>query len=129
MAKKKIEPLVVKSKVRELVKNMRFSEEFFTALDEKVAELVEAAVLGGCALLWVFIGSIMMGAVHDFGSLLISMRNKGKSISEYTAMYVSSRTRLIIFFVMAGSGLVGLASNHTRSGIKTLLSKIVRRYT
>ncbi len=44
MAKKKIEPLVVKSKVRELVKNMRFSEEFFTALDEKVAELVEAAV-------------------------------------------------------------------------------------
>jgi len=52
------------------------------------------------ALLWVFIGSIMMGAVHDFGSLLISMRNKGKSISEYTAMYVSSRTRLIIFFVI-----------------------------
>ncbi len=52
------------------------------------------------ALLWVFIGSIMMGAVHDFGSLLISMRNKGKSISEYTALYLSSRTRLVIFFVI-----------------------------
>ncbi len=52
------------------------------------------------ALLWVFIGSVMMGAVHDFGSLLISMRNKGKSISEYTALYVHSRTRLIIFFVI-----------------------------
>ncbi len=52
------------------------------------------------AMLWVFIGSIIMGAVHDFGSLIISMRNKGKSISEFTAMYVSSRTRFLIFFVI-----------------------------
>ncbi len=45
MAKKKaVGPLVVRSKVRELVKGMRFSEEFFTALDERVAELVNEAV-------------------------------------------------------------------------------------
>ena len=44
MAKKKVGPLVVKSKVRELVKNMRFSDEFFEALDEKVAKIVEEAV-------------------------------------------------------------------------------------
>jgi len=44
MAKKKIGPLVVKSKIRELVEDMRFSEEFFEALDEKVAQLVEEAV-------------------------------------------------------------------------------------
>ncbi len=44
MAKKKVGPLTVKSKVRELVKDMRFSEEFFEALDQKVAELVEEAV-------------------------------------------------------------------------------------
>jgi carbon starvation protein len=40
------------------------------------------------ALLWVFIGSIVMGAVHDFGALIISMRNQGKSISEYTAKHL-----------------------------------------
>ena len=34
------------------------------------------------AMLWIFIGSIVMGAVHDFGALIISMRNQGKSISE-----------------------------------------------
>ena len=28
------------------------------------------------ALLWVFIGSIVMGAVHDFGALIVSMRNQ-----------------------------------------------------
>jgi carbon starvation protein len=27
------------------------------------------------ALVWVFLGSIVMGAVHDFGALIISMRN------------------------------------------------------
>ena len=37
------------------------------------------------AMLWIFVGSIVMGAVHDFGALIISMRNQGKSISEYTA--------------------------------------------
>nr|WP_250160203.1 carbon starvation CstA family protein [Caloranaerobacter azorensis] len=32
------------------------------------------------AVLWVFIGSIFMGAVHDFGALVISSRKKGKSL-------------------------------------------------
>ena len=37
------------------------------------------------AIIWVFVGSAVMGAVHDFGSLVISLRNQGKSISDYTA--------------------------------------------
>lgn len=49
------------------------------------------------ALIWVFLGSIIMGAVHDFGSLVISLRNKGKSISEFTARYINSRTRFFFF--------------------------------
>jgi len=52
------------------------------------------------ALLWVFIGSIVMGAVHDFGSLIISMRNKGKSISEFTAKYINGRTKVFFFFIV-----------------------------
>lgn len=52
------------------------------------------------ALLWVFIGSIVMGAVHDFGSLIISMRNQGKSISEYTAKYINTRTKYFFFFIV-----------------------------
>jgi carbon starvation protein len=52
------------------------------------------------ALIWVFLGSVVMGAVHDFGSLIISMRNQGKSISEYTAKYISQRTRLLFFIVV-----------------------------
>ncbi|MBR9978002.1 MAG: carbon starvation protein A [Bacteroidetes bacterium] len=52
------------------------------------------------ALLWVFIGSIVMGAVHDFGALIISMRNKGTSISDYTSKYVSTRARLFFFVIV-----------------------------
>ena len=37
------------------------------------------------AILWVLLGSIFMGAVHDFGSLIVSMRNQGKCISEVAA--------------------------------------------
>ena len=52
------------------------------------------------ALLWVFVGSIVMGAVHDFGALIISMRNQGKSISDFTAKYVNSRTRFLFFLIV-----------------------------
>ncbi len=52
------------------------------------------------ALLWVFIGSIFMGAVHDFGTLIISIRNQGKSISEFTARYINRRTRFLFFVIV-----------------------------
>jgi carbon starvation protein len=51
------------------------------------------------ALIWVFVGSIVMGAVHDFGSLVVSMRNQGKSLSEITARYINSRARTLFFMI------------------------------
>ncbi len=54
------------------------------------------------AVLWVALGPIFLGGVHDFASLVASMRNKGVSIGELTANLVNSRTRYlflaIIFF-------------------------------
>jgi len=54
------------------------------------------------AALWILLGPIFIGAVHDFSALVISMRNKGVSIGELTAGLVNPRTRtlfhLIIFF-------------------------------
>ncbi|BBD07479.1 carbon starvation protein A [Desulfovibrio ferrophilus] len=54
------------------------------------------------AVIWVFFGSIFMGAVHDFGSLIVSMRNKGRSVGDVASSLISSRVRtlflLIIFF-------------------------------
>ena len=52
------------------------------------------------ALIWVFVGTIVMGAVHDFGALVMSLRNQGKSISEITSKYVNNRTRTIFFLIV-----------------------------
>jgi carbon starvation protein len=52
------------------------------------------------ALIWIFVGTIVMGAMHDFGALIISMRNQGKSISEYTAKYINNRTKIFFFLIV-----------------------------
>jgi carbon starvation protein len=52
------------------------------------------------AIIWVFVGSIIMGAVHDFGALIVSMRNQGKSIAEYTSKYVNDRTKIFFFLIV-----------------------------
>lgn len=52
------------------------------------------------AMIWIFAGSIIMGGVHDFGALIISMRNQGKSIAEYTSKYVNSRTKFLFFVIV-----------------------------
>jgi carbon starvation protein len=52
------------------------------------------------AMIWIFVGTIIMGAVHDFGALIVSMRNQGKSIAEYTAQYVNPRTRIFFFLIV-----------------------------
>ena len=61
------------------------------------------------AILWVVLGSIFMGAVHDFGSLVVSMRNQGKSISEVAAKYINKRVRLIFFIIVFFSLLIIIA--------------------
>lgn len=44
---------------------------------------IQAAIFGWVpVLLWIIIGSIFFGGVHDYGSLYASIRHKGKSIGE-----------------------------------------------
>ncbi|NQU11440.1 carbon starvation protein A, partial [bacterium] len=45
-------------------------------------------------------GSIFMGAVNDFGALVVSLRNEGKSISECTAKLIGPRIRYIFFLII-----------------------------
>jgi carbon starvation protein len=61
------------------------------------------------AILWVLLGSIFMGAVHDFGALVVSMRNEGKSISEAAAKYINIRVRFIFFAIVFLSLLIVIA--------------------
>ncbi|MBP3684658.1 MAG: carbon starvation protein A [Oscillospiraceae bacterium] len=53
---------------------------------------------GACAL-WIIIGGIFFGGVHDFGALFASVRHGGKSIGEIISANMSKRAkRLFIIF-------------------------------
>ncbi len=61
---------------------------------------IQAAVFGWLpVLLWIIIGGIFFGAVHDFGSLFASIRNKGQSIGEVINKNIGKRAKkLFIIF-------------------------------
>ncbi|MDP2653329.1 MAG: carbon starvation protein A [Candidatus Omnitrophota bacterium] len=48
------------------------------------------------ALLWVVFGSIFLGSVHDFGSLMMAVREKGTSIGDIAEMTISRRAKLLL---------------------------------
>ena len=50
-------------------------------------------------VLWVLIGGIFFGAVHDFGALYASMKNNGKSLAQLIEKYVGKTgRRLFLLF-------------------------------
>jgi carbon starvation protein len=57
------------------------------------------------ALCWVVFGAIFIGAVHDFGALVISLRNRGQTVGDIAGRVISPRTKilflLILFFSLA----------------------------
>ena len=52
------------------------------------------------ALVWVLIGSVFFGAVHDFGALVVSMRHRGLSIGEAAGQLINPRARLLVLAVL-----------------------------
>lgn len=61
------------------------------------------------ALIWIFLGSIFMGAVHDLGSLVVSLRNKGKSMAEITGSLMNKRLKVIFFLIIFLALLIVIA--------------------
>lgn len=57
------------------------------------------------ALIWVVLGTIFVGGVHDFGALVLSMRARGMSIGKVAEDVIGRRAKslfhAIIFFVVA----------------------------
>ncbi|MGD9715122.1 MAG: carbon starvation protein A, partial [Thermomicrobiales bacterium] len=52
------------------------------------------------ALLWVIFGSIFVGAVHDLGALVISIRNRGQTVGEIAGRLISPRARVLFLTVL-----------------------------
>ncbi|MEM7576357.1 MAG: carbon starvation CstA family protein [Planctomycetota bacterium] len=54
----------------------------------------------GPALLWVVFGSIFIGAVHDFGSLVVSLRNRGQTVGDIAGRVINRRVRVLFLLVL-----------------------------
>lgn len=52
------------------------------------------------ALLWVLFGSIFIGAVHDLGALVVSLRNKGQTVGDIAGKVLSPRARLLFLSIL-----------------------------
>ncbi|HXK45170.1 MAG TPA: carbon starvation CstA family protein, partial [bacterium] len=54
----------------------------------------------GPALLWIVFGSIFLGAVHDFSSLILSLRYDGQSVGQITKDILGERVKLVFSFFL-----------------------------
>lgn len=52
------------------------------------------------ALLWVLLGSIFMGAVHDLGTLVVSLRSRGMTVGEIAGRVINPRVRLLFLTIL-----------------------------
>ncbi len=52
------------------------------------------------SLLWVVLGAIFVGAVHDFGALVTSVRHKGRSIGAILGEYAGEKARVLFLLLI-----------------------------
>ena len=52
------------------------------------------------ALLWVVLGSIFIGAVHDFGALVVSLRNRGQTVGDIAGRMITPRAKLLFLTIL-----------------------------
>jgi carbon starvation protein CstA len=99
---------------------------------------VLGAKYGPSAYIWIVLGCIFMGAVHDYFSGMLSVRNNGASIPEIVGKYLGpgfqnfmrlfSLLLLIFVGVAFVSGPAGLLSTLTQGGLKVWLYVIFAYY-
>ncbi len=54
------------------------------------------------ALLWIVVGTIFIGGLHDFSSLIISIRHNGLSIAQIANKYINKTLHIKFFFYLYG---------------------------
>ena len=99
---------------------------------------IAGALFGPAAFIWIVLGSIFAGGVHDYLSGMLSIRNGGASISEVVGEYLGEGARKfmrvfsIVLLVLVGTvfmtGPAGLLANMTNLNLNMLLGIIIVYY-
>jgi len=85
-----------------------------------VGPIIAVSIWGwGPALVWIIVGTIFLGGVHDFASIVISIRHKGRSIADIAGDVISKKSKLI-FLVFVWLSLMLVIAVFTSVCAKTL---------
>jgi carbon starvation protein len=61
-----------------------------------IGPVIACALFGwGPALIWIIVGSIFIGGVHDFSALMLSLRHNGATVGHVAQSVISRRSRLV----------------------------------
>src|SRR5699024_5702208 len=51
-------------------------------------------------LLWVVLGTVFAAGVHDFGALVLSVRNKGRSVGTIAQRLIGQRSKVLFLSII-----------------------------
>lgn len=99
---------------------------------------IAGALWGPVAFFWIVFGNILAGAVHDYFSGMLSVRNDGKSIPEIVGDYLGNGFRqfmrifTVLLMVLVGAvfvvGPVGILNNIANFGISVWTAAVFIYY-
>jgi carbon starvation protein len=85
-----------------------------------IGPVIACAVWGWMpAVIWIVLGSIFLGGIHDLSALFISLRHHGKSIGNVAETVINYRTK-IIFSIFLWLSLILVVAVFVAVGAKTL---------
>ena len=73
-------------------------------------------------VIWVLLGAVLIGAMHDYTSLMASVRNKAKSVSVITKKYLNSRAGWV-FGLMIWLTLILIITVFSVSAAESIVEK------
>ena len=79
--------------------------------------VIQGAIFGPAAFLWITIGTIFIGAVHDFFSGFMSLRNDGLTMPGIISKYMGTKVQRFIAFVTVITGILVAATFSTGSAV------------
>ncbi len=73
------------------------------------------------AVIWIVVGGVLFGAVHDYTALLLSLKHKGKSITTVTES-IMGKTSKILFSIFAFLSLILVVAVFAAVAAQTLVN-------
>jgi carbon starvation protein len=88
-----------------------------------IGPIIAVSIFGwGLPTLWIALGCVFIGGVHDYMSLMLSVRNKGKGIAEIAGLCTGNSTR-IVFAILLWLTLVFIITVFAESAASALIEK------